>query len=242
VMLFGVEEGPYKTAAPRFDVLQVTEALRNRDLRLANLGYLGHMWELYSMWGWITLLLAAAAPAVSHNALETISFFAIASGAAGCVWAGYVSDRNQRRAPDTAVAEIRARSRVTIVAMAVSGTCCVLAAVFFHHFWLLTGIALVWGVSVVADSAQFSTITSEVADQRYVGTALTMQTAMGFLLTSVSIRVVADVATAYGWRWAALTMAAGPVVGIVAMLRLAREPGAVPGRPPEELVEEITSP
>lgn len=258
VMLFGVEEGPYKTAAPRFDVSQVTEALRNRELRLANLGYLGHMWELYSMWGWITLLLAAAAaPSVSRNGLEALSFFAIAGGAAGCVWAGYVSDRNQRRAPgsamgpgsparaafarDGAVADVRGRSRVTIIAMAVSGACCVLAAVFFHHFWLLTAIAMVWGVSVVADSAQFSTITSEVADQRYVGTALTMQTAMGFLLTSVSIRVVAAVASAYGWRWGALTMAAGPVVGIVAMTRLGREPGGG-AHLAEASVAEITSP
>jgi MFS family permease len=256
LMLFGVEEGPHRSPAPRFDLRQVTEILRNRDLRLANLGYLGHMWELYSMWGWITLLLAAAAPTLSHNALETISFFAIAVGAAGCVWAGYVSDRNQRRVPDSAgapgsparaardgvVVDVRARSRVTIVAMAASGACCVLAAAFFYHFWMLTAIALVWGVSVVADSAQFSTITSEVADQRYVGTALTMQTAMGFLLTSVSIRFVAGVASAYGWRWAALSMAAGPVVGIVAMQRLGHDRGAVPGPPLEELVEEITSP
>lgn len=242
LMLFGVEEGPHRSPAPRFDVRQVTEALRNRNLRLANLGYLGHMWELYSMWGWITLLLAAAAPTLSHNALETISFFAIAVGALGCVWAGYVSDRNQRRVPDSALADVRARSRVTIVAMATSGACCVLAAAFFHHFWMLTAIALLWGVSVVADSAQFSTITSEVADQRYVGTALTMQTAMGFLLTSISIRLVAGVGSAYGWRWAALTMAAGPVVGIVAMLRLGREHGAASARLPDEWVAEITSP
>jgi MFS family permease len=137
---------------------------------------------------------------------------------------------------------VRARSRVTIIAMAVSGTCCVLAAACFHHFWLLTGIALVWGVSVVADSAQFSTITSEVADQRYVGTALTMQTAMGFLLTSVSIRFVSAVASAYGWRWAALSMAAGPVVGIMAMMQVGRAPGELASRSPEGLVEEITSP
>jgi MFS family permease len=255
LMLFGVEEGPHRSPAPRFDVRQVTEALRNRELRLANLGYLGHMWELYSMWGWITLLLAAAAPTVSHNALETISFLAIAAGAVGCVWAGYVSDRNQRRAPADAPnvgappnavfvgwERVRARSRVTIVAMAVSGACCVLAAAFFHHFWMLTAIALVWGVSVVADSAQFSTITSEVADQRYVGTALTMQTAMGFLLTSISIRLVAGIASAYGWRWAALSMAAGPVVGIVAMLQLGRSRDAMPGPTPEDWVAEITSP
>ena len=107
---------------------------------------------------------------------------------------------------------------------------------------MLAAISLVWGVSVVADSAQFSTITSEVADQRYVGTALTMQTAMGFLLTSVSIRFVAAIASAYGWRWAALSMAAGPVLGIVAMVRLGRGRAAIAAGSPEGLVEEITSP
>jgi MFS family permease len=254
VMLFAVEEGPYKSTAPRFDIRQVTELSRNRDLRRANLGYLGHMWELYSMWGWITLLLAASAPTVSHNLLETVSFLAIAVGAIGCVWAGYVSDRNQQHAPvetpnlgapPNAIfggwADVRARSRVTIVAMAVSGSCCVLAAVFFHHFWLLTAIALVWGVAVVADSAQFSTITTEVADQRYVGTALTMQTALGFLLTSISIRAVAGIASAYGWRWAALSMAAGPALGILAMMGVGRQPRAAANLA-DESVAEITSP
>jgi len=219
-LMLGVREGPLQVVQPKFDFRQCAQALRNRCLRLANLGYLGHMWELYSMWGWITLLLAAAAPGASRHLLETLSFAAIAAGLLGCVWAGYVSDRNQQRVQDSASLDVRARARVTIVAMATSGTCCVLAAIFFHYFWLVVAISLVWGVSVVADSAQFSTIVSEVSDQRYVGTALTMQTAMGFLLTAVSIRVVAAIGTAYGWRWAALSMAIGPALGVLAMLRL----------------------
>jgi len=225
-LMLGVREGPLHVAQPKFDARQCVQALGNRRLRLANLGYLGHMWELYSMWGWITLLLAAARPGASHNSLETLSFAAIAAGFVGCVWAGYVSDRNQQRVHDSAILDVRARARVTVVAMVASGTCCVLAAIFFHHFWLLAVISLVWGVSVVADSAQFSTIVSEVSDQRYVGTALTMQTAMGFLLTAVSIRVVAAIGTAYGWRWAALSMAIGPAMGVLAMMRLQQAPEA----------------
>ena len=160
------------------------------------------------------------------NRLESISFLAIALGLAGCVWAGYVSDRNQSKSHDSTVLDVRARSRVTIIAMATSGACCVLAAIFFNNFPVLVLISIVWGISVVADSAQFSTIVTEVADQRYVGTALTMQTAMGFLLTAVSIRVVAAIGTSYGWRWAALSMAAGPMAGIVAMTLLHRAPHA----------------
>ena len=223
-LMLGVREGPLQVAQPKFDFRQCAQALRNRRLRLANLGYLGHMWELYSLWGWITLLLAASGPGASHNLLETLSFAAVAAGLVGCVWAGYVSDRNQQRVQDSTSLDVRARAQVTIVAMAASGACCVLAAIFFHHFWVVVAISLVWGISVVADSAQFSTIVSEVADQRYVGTALTMQTAMGFLLTAISIRSVAAIGTAYGWRWAALSMAIGPAMGVLAMVRLQHAP------------------
>jgi MFS family permease len=112
------------------------------------------------------------------------------------------------------------RSRVTIISMAVSGACCVLAALFFNHFYLLLTIAIIWGVAIVADSAQFSAIVSEVSDPSYVGTALTMQTALGFLLTAFSIRAIAWIGTNYGWRWAAASMAIGPALGIVAMMDL----------------------
>ena len=223
-LMLGVSDGPLKLAEPKFNFHQCAEALRNRHLRLANFGYLGHMWELYSMWGWIAIILAASAPRMSGNRLELISFIAIAVGFVGCVWAGYVSDRNQARAHDSTVLDVRARSLVTIIAMGVSGACCVLAAIFIHNFPVLVLISILWGISVVADSAQFSTIVTEVADQRYVGTALTMQTAMGFLLTAVSIRVVAAIGANYGWRWAALSMAAGPLAGIIAMTLLYREP------------------
>ncbi len=217
VVMFGVSDGPYAAPAPRFDFHQVSQIVRNRRLRLANFGYLGHMWELYSMWPWITLLLAASRGAPSPSSLEMVSFAAIAAGAIGCVWAGQASDRAQR---GTAAERIRRRSRVTVWAMMVSATCCVLAALFIHHFPVLVAVAIIWGVAVVADSAQFSTIVSEVSDQRYVGTALTLQTALGFLLTTVSIRAVASIAAHRGWGVAAAAMAIGPALGVIAMLRL----------------------
>jgi len=208
IAAFGVREGPYAAAQPPFDFHKIGDTFRNRKLRLANFGYLGHMWELYAMWGWIAVMLGASGE-TRHSELEAAAFAVIGSGAVGCVWAGAVSDG--------AGATIAQRSRVTIISMAVSGACCVLAAIFFEHFYALLAIALIWGLAIVADSAQFSTIVSEVSDQSYVGTALTMQTALGFLLTAFSIRAIAWIGTSYGWRWAAASMAIGPLFGIVAM-------------------------
>lgn len=218
-----VKDGPYAAPSPPFDLAQVTEVLsfRNRRLGLANLGYLGHMWELYSFWAWIALMLRESATFtgdVTAN-VKRLTFFVIAIGALGCWIAGRAADRIPA-APDAQAARIQKRSLVTIVAMAVSGSCCLLAALFFRNFYAVAVISFVWGISVIADSAQFSAIISEVSDQRYVGTALTMQTALGFLLTAISIRIAAAIGENYGWPWAAASLALGPLVGIIAMLRL----------------------
>ena len=225
LVIFFVSEGPYLAANPPFHLGQIGEMFRNRALRLANFGYFGHMWELYSMWGWLAVLLAASNAHVARSALETVSFCAISVGFFGCIWAGAAADRlpvaRSGAAPADAKAHrVRSRSRVTIIAMAVSCACCLLAALAFHHFALLVAIVLVWGIAVIADSAQFSAIVSEVADQRYVGTALTFQTALGFLLTTLSLKTMAIIGTNYGWRLATASLAIGPALGILAMWRL----------------------
>src|SRR4051812_26018749 len=153
IVALGVREGPYSAPSPPFSARQVGEALRNRRLRLANFGYLGHMWELYSMWTWIAVLLAAASPAASKARVELVAFATIASALVGCVWAGWASDRLSRprgvageaagagdasvaRVPnETAITQdVAGRARVTIYAMGVSGVCCLLAALVFNNF------------------------------------------------------------------------------------------------------------
>ncbi len=213
IVALAVREGPFAMPQSRFDPAQIFEIVRNRPLRLANLGYLGHMWELYSMWGWIAVIFAASA-GWSRGKYEALAAIAIAIGAVGCIWAGAASDRLQDQAPSARVAQ---RARVTIIAMAISSICCVVAALVFHQPVLLVALSLIWGIAVIADSAQFSTIISEVSDKNYVGTALTCQVALGFLLTALVIRLMAAIASHYGWNWALASMALGPLLGIWAM-------------------------
>ena len=223
IVAFAVHEGPYAMPKSQLDLGQVLEITRNRGLRLANLGYLGHMWELYGFWGWIAVIVAASAgwPRMKY---EMAAAMAIAIGAVGCIWAGAASDRLQDQVESQRVSQ---RARVTIIAMAASATCCVLAALVFHRPFLLVSLSMVWGIAVIADSAQFSTIISEVSDKSYVGTALTCQVALGFLLTAVAIRAMAAIAGRFGWQWALASMAVGPLLGIWAMSRLVEKQSAV---------------
>jgi MFS family permease len=209
VQLF-VRDGPFALPRARFDIRQVARVFHNRGVRLANFGYFGHMWELYAMWTWSPVMIRAslaqggAAPALA----EAASFLVIGAGAVGCVAGGLMGDR-------------AGRTLTTSWAMAISGACCVVVGFLFGATpWLLLTVATVWGATVVADSAQFSACVTELGDPQYIGTALTLQTCLGFLLTTVSIELIPLLVARVGWRYAFMPLAVGPILGIIAMLRL----------------------
>lgn len=216
LVLFFVNDGPYALPAARFDWKQAGKVFSNRGLRLANLGYFGHMWELYAMWTWIPFMIRASLSRRQSDPslAEVASFLVIGCGAMGCVIAGLIADRV-------------GRTVVTSWAMAISGSCCLLIGfVFGANPILLLIVAAIWGASVVADSAQFSACVTELGDPRYIGTALTIQTCLGFLLTTISIELIPRFVNLVGWEYAFMILAPGPLFGVISMLRLRQLPEA----------------
>jgi MFS family permease len=220
----GYRDGPFPFIARPFSWTQVGDVVRVREWRLATASYLGHMFELYAFWTWIPAFLAASVAAEfggrfrAPRLISLLAFTTIAIGGAGSVWGGLFADK-------------RGRERLVSISLFMSGSCCLLSGVFFGGpIWILGALAMTWGFFVIADSAQFSTLVTESVPAHTVGTALTIQTSLGFLLTMLPMQVVPLIAQRTGWRWGFAILALGPIAGIAAIRRLAALRASESGR------------
>jgi MFS family permease len=212
-------EGPFDYEREPFQPSQFGKMLRNRGIALANLGYFGHMWEMYAMWSWFLVFGSEALAAhgiVGTSAGSLLTFGVISIGVAGCVLGGWLADRIGRTA-------------TTVLMMGLSGSCALLIGWTFHGpLWLFLAVAALWGLSVVGDSAQFSAIVTEISDQNQVGAALAFQMGVGFALTVVCVQLTPLFAHWLGgWQWAFVMLVPGPIIGMAAMLMLRRLPESV---------------
>jgi MFS family permease len=222
IVVFPVRTGPGAVSPPPLDLGAAARAMvHDRPLRLATAGYLGHMWELYALWAWMATFYIASrttsagvAPSVSETGVVVFAAIGVA-GMAGSVVAGRLADQLGRTA-------------ITSGAMIISGCCCLVSPLAYAAATpILVIVLLLWGASVIADSAQFSAASTELAEPRYAGSVLALQLALGFALTVVSIRLVPLLAEVVGWQLALVPLAAGPIAGTVAMLRLRASPAAL---------------
>jgi len=214
LLILLTELGPFHTRAPRFDPSVVAQAWTNRRVRLAYAGYLGHMWELYAFWAWCAAIatssFALAGYADPETAARLTAFLAIALGGLACVPVGAMADRI-------------GKARAAQAMMVLSGLAGLAAALSFGGpVWLVAVVLIVWGIFIIPDSAQFSALVADAAPPESVGSLMTLQTALGFALTALTVQVTPMLAAAIGWPLTLAVMALGPVFGIEAMRRTIR--------------------
>lgn len=211
IFLF-VPEGPYRKRGAIFNPKALIHVFRSKDFRAAAIGYFGHMWELYTFWAFVHMLLVYhKVQSLSGYDTPLWSFIIIAAGALGCVAGGYISQKT-------------GSARVAFYALLISGICCIIYPVFLEFMpGLFSAFMIIWGIAVVADSPQFSTLVAQTAPQENKGTALTIVTCIGFGITIVSLQLISWLFTFESMPYLFMLLVPGPLIGLRFLYRLFRK-------------------
>lgn len=214
LMLLFVGDGPFRKKSGGFQWNAFGKIFSSKKWRQAALGYFGHMWELYTFWGFLPLILQLYA---RKNGLflniPLLSFIVIAIGGIGCIVGGYISQRI-------------GSAKVAMVALAVSGFCCFLSPAFYSMpLWLFLFSILLWGFTVSPDSPQFSTLVAQYAPEQLRGTALTIYNSIGFTISTISLVVIDRIFNSAGFWGQENTfslLGIGAILGLPFVIRLLR--------------------
>ena len=206
--------GPHHARAPRLDVTAIALTWTDRRIRLAVIGYIGHMWELYAFWAWVAVFAtgsyALAGEADAGGLGKLTAFAAIALGGLACVPAGWIADRF-------------GRALVAQICLIASGGAALASALLYGGpAWPMMAVLIVWGIAIIPDSALYSTLVADAAPPERAGSLLTIQNALGFLLTAMTVQLAPALAAQIGWAWVLAIMSLGPAMGIRAMQLLVR--------------------
>ena len=212
VLMLFVGDGPYQKRSERFQWNAFKEIFRSRKWRRAAFGYFGHMWELYTYWGFVPVILGLYADKnnVGLN-IPLLSFLIIGCGCISCIAGGYLSLRI-------------GSAKVATTALFISGICCFISPLIYHlPLYAFLAILFVWGLAVIPDSPQFSTLVANYAPEHLKGTALKIYNSIGFAITSISLIVIDRIfysESFFAKENTMMLLGIGALIGLPPMFRL----------------------
>ncbi|GMN11205.1 MFS transporter [Croceitalea sp. MTPC9] len=209
LMVALVPNGPYRKQSQHLNLIACFSIFKKKDFRTAASGYFGHMWELYTFWAFVPVLLARHAEQHGHNLFRVSfwSFWVIAVGGLACVVSGIIAQQ-------------KGIKRTASISLFLSCLCCLLSPVILVYTTtpIFILFLLFWGMVVIADSPLFSTLVAQSAAPELKGTALTIVNCIGFAITIVSIQFISLIQDYISGNWFFMLLAIGPIFGLFGLM------------------------